>query len=71
MADHAADLEQSLITRLKEVEEELRLLRRRLSEKQPRPARGVAQLRGLWKGKSHFSYEEIKEAEIRLKDWPS
>jgi hypothetical protein len=58
-----------LVLRIKELEEELRVLRQRLSEptKSKRPAR-FADLYGIWKGKSDFTYAEIKEAEIRLQD---
>jgi hypothetical protein len=60
----------SLVLRIKELEEELRMLRQRLS----RPSGGkkkpaaFGDLYGIWKGKSDFTYREIKEAEIRLKD---
>lgn len=59
----------SIAVRLKETEEELRLLRRHLEEESSkgRPKR-FPELYGIWKGKSDFTYEEIEEAEIKLRD---
>ncbi len=54
--------------RIKELEEELRVLRQRLSERRSRRPVRFSDLYGIWKGKSHFSYQEIKESEMRLKD---
>ncbi len=90
MARKTENDQETIIVRLKEIEEELRMLpdssltgtiraqlhemqdelqalRRRLSKRSTRPA-GLADLYGFWKGKSHFTYEEIREAEIRLQD---
>jgi hypothetical protein len=80
----AVNSDDTIVLRLKEIEEELRTfpasglsvelesvreeihsLRVRLSKQSPRRP---SQLYGMWKGKSHFTYEEIKEAEIRLSD---
>jgi len=68
MAKRPSRIEESIAVRLKETEEELRLLRQRLSEKTSKRRTKFSDLYGIWKGKSNFTYEEIKEAEIRLKD---
>ena len=61
--------EASVRARLSAIEEQIRVLKVELASKSPkRKARRFSDLYGLWKGKSDFSYEEIKEAEVRLKD---
>lgn len=56
-----------IAAKLAEIEEQLRVLRAQLIPKERRPKK-FADLYGIWRGKSDFTYEEIKEAEYKLKD---
>jgi len=54
---------------VRSLEEELRALKSFIEDttKVKKKAKTFASLRGIWKGKVHFSMNEIKEAEIRSK----
>ena len=61
--------EQSIRARLGTIEEQIRVLKGELATKPARkPARRFSDLYGIWKGKVDLTFEEIQEAEIRLKD---
>ena len=61
--------ESSIRSRLNAIEEQIKVLKAEMEAKPPRKAkRRFGELYGIWKGKSQFTYEEIKEAEIKLKD---
>ena len=58
---------------LARIERELEAVRSKIEKlekegvEEPRP---FARLRGVWKGKVHFTQEEIDAAKIRVKDFP-
>lgn len=56
--------------KLASIEEELKVLRAQLSGKHKRgnKIKKFSQLEGLWRGKADFSFEEIKQVEIKLKE---
>ena len=58
-----------LETELVSIEEELKVVRAQmLTFKKPgKEKRCFSSLEGIWKGKSNFSLEEIKEAELKFK----
>ena len=56
-----------IAARLAEIEQQLKVLRAQLIPEEAKPKR-FADLYGIWRGISNFSYEEIKAAEYKLKD---
>mgnify|MGYP001071328361 CR=1 FL=1 len=57
-------------TKLASIEEEVRLLKAKLAASKRKRGRSkkFSSLEGIWKGKADFSFEEIKQAEIKLKE---
>jgi hypothetical protein len=55
-----------LAAKLAEIEEQIRVLRAQIKASDERP-RKFADLYGIWRGKSNFTYEEIKAAEYQIK----
>ena len=61
--------EPAIRARLDSIEEQIRVLKGELATKpRKRKKRRFSDLYGLWKGKVHLTFEEIQEAEIKLKD---
>lgn len=61
--------EPTIRARLTTIEEQIRVLKAELNSKRAkRKPRRFADLYGIWKGKVHLSFEEIQDAEIKLKD---
>ncbi len=61
--------EASVRARLSAIEDQIRVLKVELASKsRKRKTRRFSDLYGIWKGKVHLSFEEIQEAEIKLKD---
>jgi hypothetical protein len=50
------------------IEEELKVLKAQIGELTKKATKKLSSLKGIWKGKSHFSFEEIKQSEIKLKE---
>ena len=55
-----------LAAQLASIELQLRMIRAQLAKEDGEPPRRFSDLKGIWKGKTNFSYEEIKEAEIKV-----
>jgi len=56
---------------LSSIEEEVRVLKASLAlrvHRTPRRAKTFAQLAGLWKGKTHFSYAEIQAGVLHFNE---
>ena len=61
--------EASVRARLSAIEEQIRVLKIELASKsRKRKSRRFSDLYGIWKGKVRLSFEEIQEAEVKLKD---
>ena len=56
-----------IAARLAEIEQQLKVLRAQLIPEEAKTKR-FADLYGIWRALSNFSYEEIKAAEYKLKD---
>jgi len=56
-------------SKITSIEEELKVLKAQLSAKSDEKGKlkRFSDLEGLWKGKTNFSFEDIKEAEVKLK----
>lgn len=57
---------------LRSLEEEIKFLKanfHRSASKKGKAKTGFASLEGLWKGKTSLSYDDIKSAGIKLKDF--
>ena len=52
--------------KIRGIEEEIRVLKAQLGPS-GKGVKRFSDLEGLWKGKADFSFEEIQEAEIKLK----
>ena len=59
----------SINAQVRSIEEELKAVKTLigLSSKDKNKKKTFAALKGIWKGKVHFTEEEIKEAEIKIK----
>ena len=58
---------------LARIKREIEALEAKLSEieaQEPGTELPFAKMRGVWKGKVHFTEEEIEAAKIRVKDFP-
>lgn len=64
--------EKSSFLGLRSLEEEIKFLKANLhapASEKDKAKKGFSSLEGLWKGKTSLSYEDIKSAEIKLKDF--
>lgn len=50
------------------IEEELRIVKAQISEAGGEMGKKFLSLKGIWKGKTSFSLEDIKSTEIKLKE---
>ena len=64
--------QETILKRISILELELKILRHQIKEtkilKKEKQGKRFSDLYGIWKEFGNFSYEEIKEAEIRLSD---
>lgn len=57
-------------TKIQSLEEEIKFLKANFIPQNVKrnKSTGIASLEGLWHNKTNFSYEDIKSAEIKIKD---